>query len=243
MKYSIFCLLFIWVMNAYSQTGALTGTRVRQINVSPNENFILGGLCPIGNSKGDAEFDGNGPHIKCDVRIRIGRDSASLLADIYFWAQETKSDWSTTEGRWSRKIYTAPRGTKILKIVGDSYSFTELVCCKSKNDLFRIDRDTGVAVVRFMKGMPDRDVLSKHGATRLTAPPINNFMLLNTIQFYATTGNNTCIRVPAKNGLLVKYFHFVGDTGGSDISNDDNCNDDTRIVNLEFFPIRLEVRN
>jgi hypothetical protein len=243
MKYLFYCVLFLLITNAHGQTGGSTGTRVRQINVYSNENFMLGGLCPIGNSKGDAEFDGNGPHIKCSVRIRIGRDSASLLADIYFWAQETKSDWSTTEGKWTRKIYTAPRGTKILKIISDNYSFTELVSCKSKNDIFRLDGDTLVSVIRFMRGMPDRNVLSKHGATRIVAPPIDNIMLANTINFYPTDGNNTCIRVPAKNGLLVKFFHVVGDTGGADISGDDNCHDDTRIVNLEFFPIRLEVRN
>jgi hypothetical protein len=50
------------------------------------------------------------------------------------------------------------------------------------------------------------------------------------------------MQVPSRKGLLVKYFHFVGDTGGSDISKDDNCSDDTRIVNIEFFPIRLEVK-
>jgi hypothetical protein len=57
------------------------------------------------------------------------------------------------------------------------------------------------------------------------------------------SGGNTSIRVPAKQGRLVKFFHFVGDTGGSDVSDDENCNDDARIVKIEFFPIRLELQN
>ena len=50
---------------------------------------------------------------------------------------------------------------------------------------------------------------------------------------------NTVVQVPPVAGTLVKFFHIVGDTGGPDISNDDNGNDDTRIVKIEFFPAKL----
>lgn len=57
-------------------------------------------LCPSTLLRGDRKFDGHGPKIKCEVKLRASNDGTSLWADIYFWAQETVHDWSTTEGRW-----------------------------------------------------------------------------------------------------------------------------------------------
>ena len=50
------------------------------------------------------------------------------------------------------------------------------------------------------------------------------------------------MKVPATEGTLVRYFSIVGDTDGADISDDNNCHDDTRIYRIEFFPIKLELR-
>jgi len=52
---------------------------------------------------------------------------------------------------------------------------------------------------------------------------------------------NTVVQVPSVDGALVKFFHIVGDTGGPDISDDNNCNDDTRIVKIEFFPAKIKL--
>jgi hypothetical protein len=41
---------------------------------------------------------------------------------------------------------------------------------------------------------------------------------------------------------LVKLFAIVGDTGGLDISDDDNPKNDTRIVAIEFNPVRIELQ-
>lgn len=241
MKYFIFSFFLLTAFSCVGQNNNSGGYVTRQLSVLPNENFIFDGLCPVGLLKGDEEFDGNGPRIKCEVRLRIIKDSTALEADIYFWAQETKSDWSTTEGRWNKKIYTAPHGTRITKILSDNYSATELICQKNKESIFIKGEDSTVSITRFMGGtLMDDAVMIKH-FIRLR-PRIDNRMLSNLVRFYTTTNNNTAIQVPAKKGTLVKFFHFVGDTGGKDISNDDNCNDDTRIVNIEFFPIQLEVK-
>lgn len=52
---------------------------------------------------------------------------------------------------------------------------------------------------------------------------------------------NTVVQEPAVEGVLVKFFHIVGDTGGPDISDDDNCNDNTRIAKIEFFPAKIKL--
>jgi hypothetical protein len=51
------------------------------------------------------------------------------------------------------------------------------------------------------------------------------------------------VQLPSVDGALVKFFHIVGDTGGPDISDDNNCNDDTRIVKIEFFPAKVKLEN
>ena len=53
---------------------------------------------------------------------------------------------------------------------------------------------------------------------------------------------NTVVKVPATEAELVKFFHIVGDTGGEGISKDNKCNDDARIVKIEFFPVQVDVR-
>jgi hypothetical protein len=41
----------------------------------------------------------------------------------------------------------------------------------------------------------------------------------------------------------VAVFAIVGDTGGPDISTDDNPKDDTRIERIEFARVRLNMTN
>lgn len=197
-------------------------------------------LCPGRLLKGDREFDGNGPWIKSDVKIFIVRDSTEIWANIYFWAQETKGDMSTVEGIWRKKIYEAPYGMRIKKIHSDNYSLTELKCVPEKADIFKRDRDSIISMMYFYGGsFVSRPVLEAHA---MTDNPIFTRRMAELIQF-SSSGGNKSIRVPAKQGRLVRFFHFVGDTGGLDITDDDNCNDDTRIVKIEFFPIRLELVN
>jgi hypothetical protein len=81
-------------------------------------------LCPTAVLRGDREFNGNGPEIKVEVKLRIDNDKAKLFADIYFWAKETKHDWSTTEGTWTRLVYQAPIGKEIAEIVSEKISRT-----------------------------------------------------------------------------------------------------------------------
>jgi hypothetical protein len=76
-------------------------------------------------------------------------------------------------------------------------------------------------------------VLAAHGLPVDATPAIASGLVKSYLK------GNQVTQTPALEGKAVKYFHIVGDTGGDDISNDDNCNDDTRIEKIEFFPMQV----
>lgn len=195
-------------------------------------------LCPRALLRGDREFDGHGPKIKCEVTLRPGNDGSSLWADIYFWAQETVHDWSTTEGRWSKKVYDAPYGQKITKIKSATASRTQFISPAAGFQFLFPGDDVKTAMSKFFDGAKIMDaVLALHGMPNPAA--VTQQDIARLVSTYKT--GNTVVKVPATDGELVKFFHIVGDTGGPDISSDNNCNDDTRIVKIEFFPVQVEM--
>ena len=193
-------------------------------------------LCPYLLLRGDRESDGHGPKVKSEVRLRIGSDSSSILAEFYLWAQETQADWSTTEARWIRKVYDAPYGVKIKRIVSDTASRTQFISPKAGYQIFVPGTDVARTLYTFLDNTDVKSAVLK----AFNIQQQNRSALSNLITHYVDKGNQI-IRVPPVEGTLVKYFYIVGDTGGEDISSDDNCNDDTRIHKIEFFPVRLEL--
>lgn len=85
-------------------------------------------------------------------------------------------------------------------------------------------------------GLISAAVLSSFGI-----PPGETQAIARLITGYINIGD-TVVKVPAIEGTLVRFFHIVGDTGGADISDDDNCNGDTRIVKIEFNPVTVTQR-
>lgn len=67
------------------------------------------------HTNGDREFDGHGP--KMIAHFFLKHDGLKVFAQVYLFAQETKSDWTTASGysQWI-EIYTAPSGYRINKI-------------------------------------------------------------------------------------------------------------------------------
>jgi len=196
-------------------------------------------LCPSKVLRGDREFDGHGPRVKCEVTLKIGDAGRALYADIYIWAQETTSDWSTTERRWSKKVYDAPYGKTITAINSDKASRTQFVSPKAGAEIGFPGTDVAAAVNGFLDGAGGAitaAVLASFGI-----PPGEVQAVARLITGYINNGD-TVVKVPAIEGTLVKFFHIVGDTGGADISDDDNCNADTRIVKLEFNPVNVTMR-
>lgn len=197
-------------------------------------------LCPNNLTRGDREFDGHGPRIKTEVRLRVAGGGTALYADITFWAQETQHDWSTAEGRWTRKVYDAPYGKKIRRVVSDQASRTQFISPPGGWQFGFPGHDVSGAVNAFLDGVGGgiaNAVFALHGL------PAGDLTALGRLVSASVNSGNTAVRVPATEGTLVKFFTIVGDTGGPDISHDDNCNDDTRIVKIEFAPVRVEWEN
>lgn len=221
-----------------------TGETLRNVSAPIQEKIFLEDftewLCPKYLLRGDREFGGNGPKIKCEVSLRIGDNGGSLWADFYIWAQETVHDFSTTEGTWSRKIYDAPYGKRISRIVSDTRSRTQFVSPAAGFQFVVPGNDVKAGMEAFFNGtIIENVVLAAHGLPG--AGTVSKGAIAKLIETYSQ--GNTVVRVPATEGRLVKFFHIVGDTGGDDISTDDNCNDDTRIVKIEFFPVTVEMMN
>lgn len=196
-------------------------------------------LCPKAVLRGDREFDGHGPKIKCNVNLRIGDGGSALYADIYFWAKETVHDWSETERRWSKKVYEAPLGKRITQIVSDRASRTQFISPAAGFQFLVPGSDVASTVNSFLDGVGGTitsTLLASYGINP------NDFMTFSRLITGAINNGNTVVRVPSVEGTLVKFFHIVGDTGGPDISDDDNCNDDTRIVKLEFNQVQVIMR-
>jgi hypothetical protein len=195
-------------------------------------------LCPQNNPKGDREFGGHGPRVKCEVKLQIGADGHSLLANITFWAQETEPDFSTATGEWTRKVYDAPYGKRITRIVSDKASRTQFISPPAGEQFVFPGADVASAVNVFLDGTGgtiSSAIFALHGL------PPGQINALGRLITRSINNGNTVVRVPATEGTLVRFFHIVGDTGADDISTDNNCNDDTRIVKIEFAPVQIEL--
>ncbi|MBP6795088.1 MAG: hypothetical protein KA143_08545 [Saprospiraceae bacterium] len=206
--------------------------------ISFQPEAILEWLCPSRLVRGDREFDGHGPKIKCEVKLSINRDSTDLVAEIDFWAQETQHDWSSTEGHWSKKIYDAPYGVKIKKILSDKASRTQFISPPAGYQIFAPGTDVAKAAYDFLDHTDIKSAVLSYYKVKKTDQDI----LTNLIKTYVEKGNQI-VQVPPVEGALVKFFYIVGDTGSDDISSDENCNDDTRIEKIEFFPVKIEIIN
>ena len=195
-------------------------------------------LVPNKLVRGDREFDGHGPRIKSEVKLRIGDQGTKLYADVSFWAQETVHDWSTTEGSWSKVVYEAPYGKKITEILSDKSSRTQFISKPAGFQILVPGTDVAQALYTFLDATDIKSaVLSAHGVK-----PEDKSLLSKLVSITVDNGN-TVAKIPAVEGTLVKFFHIVGDTGGPDISDDDNGNDDTRIVKIEFFPVKVKMED
>ncbi len=193
-------------------------------------------LCPKSLNRGDREFDGHGPRVKSEVKLRIGPGGTSLLADITFWAQETVHDFSTTEGKWTRTVYEAPYGKKITEIISDKASRTQFISPPGGFQVLVPGQDLAKALNTFLDATDIQAGVLQAFGVKPEEKGVLQALIKGTLE-----NGNTVIQVPPVEGALVKFFHIVGDTGGPDISNDDNCNDDTRIAKIEFFPVKVKM--
>jgi hypothetical protein len=146
----------------------------------------IGPYCPSKLLGGDREFGGHGPEIWAWIKLKIV-NKKYIDADVYMHARETTSDWSETDGAWTKRIYTAPSGYEISKIESGTYSEVHYV----------------------------------------SKPGVNAFSPAGLAQALGGARGND---VPFKDDGLVRRWNIVGDTGGNDISDDDNPHDDTQVA-------------
>lgn len=85
-----------------------------------------GMLCPL-LTKGDREFAGHGPDVTCNVTLKITPDKTAVEAVIEMIVKETGGGDTEAKGFWTRRIYTAPGGTKIVRINGGTVSTARFV--------------------------------------------------------------------------------------------------------------------
>lgn len=171
-------------------TPAVSATKIELTNIETP-------ICPTAVLKGDRDFNsqtvgeavvevfGDGslkrpPMTTFEINLVISDDKKEIWADIKLNVKEEKSDFTETEGKWRRKVYTAPAGRLLNEIISDKNYRRQLAGHFQKN----------------------------------------------------TARNNTNF-----NCEFMEYFIVIGDTMGNDISDDDNCHDDTRIEKIVFRPL------
>lgn len=157
----------------------------------------VGPYCPKKLMGGDREFDGHGPEIWAWIKLKV-INKRYIDAEVYLHARETTSDWSETEGTWTKRLYTAPAGREIVDILTGKYS-----------DVHYVSR-----------------------------PGVNAFSPAGLVQ---AIGGARGTDVPFKDDGLVTRWNIVGDTGGGDISDDDNPNDDTQVA-VQLNPIKVRLK-
>jgi hypothetical protein len=85
---------------------------------------------------------------------------------------------------------------------------------------------------------------SKRIAQILT-PRVTTFDVLNSddgTQFIRNERTGNVEILPPPNNFIAGLT-FVGDTSGDDISSDTDCTDDTRIIRIDFYPIKIRFAN
>ena len=193
-------------------------------------------LCPYKLVGGDREFDGHGPNVNCSVQLSIGDNERAIYADVTFSAKETVSDWSEVRGNWRVKVYDAPGGRRIRSINSATSSSTQFKSGAAGFQLLVPGRDVAAGINQIFDALQSqmlRNMLSQYGIDINNAVQVGRFLTS-----YINNGNQV-YTVPSLNGMAVRTFSIVGDTGGPDISDDDNCNDDTRIERIEFNPLNV----
>ena len=66
------------------------------------------------HTRGDQDFNGNGPDVLCRVERSIVNYNTQVMAEIYMKAEQTKADWTTVEGTDSYILFILPRLAKKL---------------------------------------------------------------------------------------------------------------------------------
>jgi hypothetical protein len=99
------------------------------------------------HTRGDQDFNGNGPEVFCRVELSILNYDTQVWAEIYMRARQTTHDWTTAEGTDSFLLYTAPVGKEIKQILCPTYDQISYLDSNTSQDVF--ERGVGGPVLRY----------------------------------------------------------------------------------------------
>lgn len=197
-------------------------------------------LVPTAVLKGDREFGGHGPDITTRLKLAVSPEGRHVVARIYFLAFETASNWSTTEATWEKIVYTAPPGRRILALASPASSevrftspsagFQVLFPGEDLGDATELIEKVSENIVAVLRFVPKAGDIAEGVHVSLSA-------FLQGLKAVGYAGNTVMTVVPTDGPVL--FFAIVGDTGGDDISGDDNPKDDTRIVGIRILDFEV----
>jgi len=99
------------------------------------------------HTRGDLDFNGNGPEVFCRVELSILNYNTQVWAEIHMKAEQTRADWTTAEGTDSYLLYTAPAGKEIKQILCPNYDQITYLDSDINPDYF--ERGVGGPVLRY----------------------------------------------------------------------------------------------
>jgi hypothetical protein len=227
---------------------------------------IVEQLVPKELVAGDREFGGHGPKITTSVQLSISEDRRKIKAKVFFNARETQADWSETRGERKRTVYTAPAGRTIREIVGaveDGAVVATVPCAgspagscvfsqtkfKSGAAGFQILAPTQdwQDFIKAIAELVDKIIQAEQQLNDRDAPTQEERdaqVILDWVEqgaaFLPSQENRVYLK-SSDNGGPVRVFAIVGDTGGPDISTDDNGKDDTRVNAIMFKKLRIKL--
>jgi hypothetical protein len=185
---------------------------------------------------GDRELDG-APLIDCKVTLRVAPDHGSILADVYFKVQETKGDYTMAEETWTKEVYTAKKGTKIVAIESPTVCHVHF---RGKAGGFQFLAPTyDWAGPLELIGMMAAAAVAAWDGDPATVSVIAK---LAEAAGGIKSGGNFIQVITPKERAAVSAFAIVGDTGGDDISDDSNPKDDTRIERIKLAPATIRLK-
>jgi len=240
-------LLFRTVGIAFIAGSAMASTDATAAPVTTTVKLsdIRQQLVPNTLVAGDREFGGNGPDIHCTATLYVTPDKRHIIANIDFDARETKSDWSETKRDWTRTVYTAPKDKTIDAIVDNVVSSAHFVSKPAGAQILGPSPDFSKFLSDFAK--VSSAVLMFTSASvgaPVTPEQLQMKALFDKVvagsAFLNSEGNHVHVVKPASGPVLT--FAIVGDTGGPDISDDNDGKDDTRINAIAFRPLRVRLQ-
>jgi hypothetical protein len=203
--------------------------------------------------RGDREF-GGGPLVHC--KVTVSHSGRNIFASVWLREEETKDDYTTVDVTWGPfLVYTAKSDILTIDANSDvlddgmssmSYTTDEISSetnFRANDAGFQLFWPTNDVTAVLHKLSDACEIVAKYFPDPYVSKGAN--LEAKKYAFYAgifeeaNSGNQIYQMKPDSDLGPVKYFYIVADTGGDDVSDDDDPADDTRIETIKFKPITI----